>query len=139
VAGALMIAAEFSPIATVDVTGQGDCEVVANPTERDRCTVSGFERHGGALILVGLATAAMAYGAAIGGSRPAAVALIALGAVVLFLTLALDLPEASDVGILSNFEGAKGEKALGLWLELVGGGLALGAGAAALVRGAEPR
>jgi hypothetical protein len=139
VAGALMIAAEFSPIATVDVTGQGDCEVVANPTERDRCTVSGFERHGGALILVGLATAAMAYGAAIGGSRPAAIALIALGAVILFLTLALDLPEASDVGILSNFEGAKGEKALGLWLELVGGGLAVEAGAAALVRGAEPR
>ncbi len=133
VAGALMITAEFSPIATVNVTGQGDCQLVANPTERDRCNLSGFERHGGALILLGVATAAMAVGAGLGGSRPAALALVAIGAVVILIALLLDLPKTDEVGLLSNFAGARGEKGSGFWLELVGGILAALTGITALL------
>jgi hypothetical protein len=140
VAGGLMIAAEFSPIATVNVTGQGDCQLVANPTERDRCKLSGFERHGGALIVLGLATVVMTVGAALGRSRPAALALLAIGAVVvILLALLLDLPKTDEVGLLSNFEGARGEKGAGFWLELVGGILAALTGLAALLRRPELR
>jgi len=137
-AGVLMIAAELSPIATVNVTGQGDCQLVANPGQRDRCTLSGLERHGGALILLGLATATMAVGAALGESRPAAVALVAIGAIVIVLALLLDLPETDEVGLLANFAGAHGEKGIGFWLELAGGLLAAGVGATVLLRRTSP-
>ena len=55
IAGALMIATEFAPVAKVDVAG-GNCEVIndSNPDLADRCSLSGFERHGGALVVLGL-------------------------------------------------------------------------------------
>ena len=49
-AGALLlIISEFLTIAAVDVA-HGACSVIndANPALADRCTLSGFERHGGA-------------------------------------------------------------------------------------------
>ena len=77
----------------------------------------------------------MAYGAGPGDSRPAAVALAAIGLIVLALALLRDLPETSRTGAIGpRFEGATGEKGPGLWLELAGGALALGAGALALLR-----
>jgi hypothetical protein len=92
-AGALVIATEFAPVATVDVA-DGNCEVIndANPELADRCSLSGFERHGGALIVLGALAIAMAYGAGAGRSRPAAVALAAIGLIVLALALLRDLP-----------------------------------------------
>ena len=51
--------------------------------------------------------AAMGWGAGIGGSRPAAVALVALGVAVLAWALLVDLPVTDETGALgSSFEGA---------------------------------
>jgi len=136
IAGLLLVIAEFTTIASVDVAS-GSCEVI-NDSDRalaDRCALSGFERHGGALILLGLMTGAMAWGAGIGRSRPAAVALLAIGALVIALALALDLPQTHKTGAIGrNFEGAKAKAGAGLYLELIAGGLAAGVGVARLTR-----
>jgi hypothetical protein len=135
-AGVLMVVTEFSTIASVDVAN-GSCEVIHDSSDElaDRCELSGFERHGGALILLGLVAMAMAVGAGIGRSRPAAAALILVGLVVLGLTFLLDMPEADETGALGrNFEGAKGSAATGLYLEALAGLLALAAGGLRLMQ-----
>jgi hypothetical protein len=131
-----MIVAEFNTVAAVDVAS-GSCEVIndANPELADRCKLSGFERHGGAFILFGLVALAMAWGAGVGGSRPAGVALVVLGTLVIVWTLALDLPETTRTGALGrNFEGAEAEQGVGLHLALVAGGLTAGAGVIRVLR-----
>ena len=135
-AALLIFASEFMTIAAVDVA-ENDCEVIANLDDRDRCSLSGFERHGGAFLLVGLFAAAMAWGAGAGQSRPAAVALVAIGVLVVAIALLLDLPETGKTGAIGrNFEGADGERGVGLYLEILGGVLAAVAGVMALRRGA---
>jgi hypothetical protein len=136
-AGLLLVITEFSTIASVQMEGGANCEVI-NDSDRalaDRCSLSGFERHGGAFILLGLMTGAMAWGAGMGRSRPAGVALLAIGALVIALALALDLPQTSKTGAIGrNFEGAEGKPGIGLYLELVAGVLAAGAGLVTLTR-----
>jgi hypothetical protein len=133
-AAVLLVVTEFSTIASVDVAS-GSCQVIndASPENADRCELSGFERHGGSFILLGVLVAAMAWGAGMGGSRPAAIALIAVGILVLAWSLALDLPEADEEGILRTYEGARGEAGPGLTIEIVAGALALLAGAIRLL------
>src|SRR4051794_15725907 len=48
--------------------------------------------HGYALLIIGVAAGLMAVGATIGGSRPAALALVALALAALVIALAVDLP-----------------------------------------------
>ena len=132
----LLIAAELSTIASVDVAS-GACEVIndANPELADRCELSGFERHGGAFLLLGAAALAMALGAGQGASRPAALALIAIAAVVLGLAILRDLPESRETGAIGlNFEGARGAAGPGLYLEIAAGLLLAAGGALALAR-----
>jgi hypothetical protein len=139
VAGLLLVVSEFSTIASVDVAS-GSCEVIndSDPALADRCSLSGFERHGGAFILLGLMTGAMAWGAGVGRSRPAAVALLGIGALVIVLALALDLPQTHKTGAIGrNFEGATAMAGVGLYLELVAGVLAAGAGIVGLTRRPE--
>ena len=134
-AALLMIVTEFLTVAAVDVAS-GSCEVIndANPDMADRCNLSGFERHGGGLLLLGAFTLFMAVGASVGRSRPAAIALVAAGVIVLAFALLADLPEAAETGSIGkNFEGAEGNPGLGLFTELLGGALALGAGALRLL------
>jgi hypothetical protein len=131
VAAVLLVVTEFSTIASVDVAS-GSCEVIqdTNPELADRCELSGFERNGGSFILLALLAAAMAWGAGIGGSRPAAVILAAIGAAVLAWALLVDLPETNETGVLGrNFEGATAAAGPGLTIEIVAGALALAAGA----------
>ena len=53
VAGAiLLVAAELSTIASVELPGR-TCREIADPATADRCSLSGFERHGGAFLLLG--------------------------------------------------------------------------------------
>src|SRR3954470_13247493 len=80
----LLFVTEFLTVASVDVA-HGSCEVIndANPSLADRCSLSGFERHGGAFILIGVLALLMAWGAGVGRSRPAGVALLIAGALVL--------------------------------------------------------
>jgi hypothetical protein len=129
-AAILLFATEFSTVASVDVANTS-CEVIqdADPGLADRCELSGFERNGGALLLVALLVAAMGWGAGIGGSRPAGLALVGLGVAVLAWALFVDLPVTDETGALgTSFEGARGQAGLGLTLELLGGALAVAAG-----------
>src|SRR3954451_23715975 len=64
--------------------------------------------HGYALLIIALAAAGMAYGATIGGSRPAAVGLLVLAVAALVIALAIDLPVVDDEGVWGrNFERAR--------------------------------
>jgi hypothetical protein len=138
-AALLLVITEFMTIASVDVAS-GSCEVIndANPELGDRCSLSGFERHGGALVLLGLLTALMAWGAGMGASRPAAIALVIVGVLVVGIALGLDLPVTDDTGAIGrNFEGAEGQIGVGLYVEIVAGGLAIAAGLRRL-RAREP-
>ena len=134
-AGLMLVATEFTTVASVDVAS-GSCEVIndANPDLADRCSLSGFERHGGAFVLLGVLAALMAFGAGPGGSRPAAAALMAVGAVALVWALAVDLPETTKTGAIGrSFEGATGGRGPGFWLEVLGAMLAGGAGLTAFL------
>ena len=133
-AGVLLIAAEFLLVFSVEV-GATSCEATASPDVADFCATTGGERHSYALVLLGLFTLAMAWGAAIGRSRPAGAALVLVGAVVIAIALFGDLPDARSEGIIGvRYEAAKASPGLGLWLELVGGVLAVVAGVLRLRR-----
>jgi hypothetical protein len=132
IAGLLMIATEFSTVTSIEVISGGEsCATqLVNPHQRDRCELTGFERHYGALALLGLLALLMGWGAGMGGSRPAAGALIAIGVLVLALALLRDLPESTKTGAVGPlFENARATRGTGLYLELVGGALAVCAGA----------
>lgn len=139
-AALLLVASEFSTVASVDVAN-GSCEVIndSNPDLADRCELSGFERNGGAFLLLAGLTAVMAWGAGMGESRPAAVALVAAGVIVIAWAVLVDLPVTDETGAIGqSFEGATAAAGSGLTLELVAGALALVAGAARLLRRDEP-
>ena len=130
VAAVLMVLVDFLPIVSVDVAS-GSCEVIndSNPSLADACEQSGFERHGPAMLLLGVFAAFMAWGAGVGGSRPAAAALSAVGALVLGIALLLDLPVTDDTGAIGpRYEGASAQAEIGFTFELVAGALALAAG-----------
>jgi hypothetical protein len=134
-AAILLVLTEFSTVASVDVAS-GSCEVIqdTNPELADRCKLSGFERNGGSFLLLAALAAVMAWGAGIGGSRPAAIALAAVGVGVLAWALLVDLPVTDETGALGrNFEGATAAAGPGLTLEIVAGALALAAGALRLL------
>lgn len=142
-AALLLLLAELSTVASVSVEGES-CEVVndASPELADRCSLSGWERHGGALILLALVAAGAAVGARAGWVAAAGAALLAVGVVTLGLTLLGDLPVTNDTGAIGrDFAGATAGAGLGFYLELLGGLLCLAAGALALLptrRGAAP-
>jgi hypothetical protein len=105
-----------------------------DPELADRCELSGFDRNGGAFLLLAASVAAFALGAAPPGSRPAAIGLAVVGALVLAWALLVDLPVTSETGAIGlNFEGATAASGPGLTLEPMAGGLALGAGLVALL------
>ncbi len=141
VLGALaLLATEFTTIFSVDVLTSGTCEEIADPAARDACQTSGFEQHGGAFVLLGLLALVMALGAGRGRSRPAATALVAIGAVVLAFAVARDLPKANDTGLVGiRYEEARAGPRTGLYLEIGGGVLCVAAGALGLVAGRSVR
>lgn len=144
IAALLLALAELSTIASVDVVG-GSCEVLndSSPELADRCDLSGWERHGGALILLALvaAGAAAAAWSSLGAAAArdglhtaAGAVLVAIGAVALAITLIADLPETNETGAIGfDFDGATASAGLGFYLELTGGVLCLLAGILALV------
>ncbi len=117
----LLVSAELSPIASVEIPGR-TCREVADLRAVDRCELSGFERHGGALFLLGAFAALMAVVAGRGRSTPAAAALIAVSLLTLALALLGDLPETNEVGAIGvTYEGATGKAGPGLLLEIAAG------------------
>jgi len=136
IGGLLMLLAEVTTVISVDLTTTS-CEGIydTNPSLADDCNQVGFERHSAALLLLGLVTFVMGSGAAFGRSRPAAVALVVIGVVVLGLALALDLPASDDTGVIGqDYAQAHASAGTGLWLEVVGGALAVAAGVLRLLR-----
>jgi hypothetical protein len=135
IAAVLLVVTEFTTVASVDVAG-GSCELIndTDPELAERCTLTGLDRNGGAFLLLAVLVLVMAWGAGLGGSRPAAVALAGLGLLVLAWALLVDLPVTGETGAIGmNFEGATAKAGPGLTFELVAGALALVAGAAALL------
>ena len=135
-AGVLMLLTEVTTVISVDLKNTS-CEVIydSNPSLADNCSQTGFERSSVALLLLGLVTFAMGWGAAFGGSRPAALALIAIGVVVLGITLLGDLPASDDTGLIGrDYDQATASAGMGLWFELIGGILAVVAGLIRVIR-----
>ena len=135
-AGVLMLLTEVTTVISVDLKNTS-CEVIydSNPSLADNCSQTGFERSSVARLLLGLVTFAMGWGAAFGGSRPAALALIAIGVVVLGITLLGDLPASDDTGLIGrDYDQATASAGMGLWFELIGGILAVVAGLIRVIR-----
>jgi len=131
-----MLLTEVTTVISVDLENTS-CEVIydSNPALAEDCSQTGFERSSVALLLLGLLTFAMGAGAAFGRSRPAALALIAIGVVVLALTLLRDLPASDDAGLIGRaYDQAMAAAGVGLWFELVGGLLAVVAGVLRVIR-----
>ena len=135
-AGVLMLLAEVTTVISVDLKNTS-CEVIydSNPSLADNCSQTGFERSSVALLLLGLLTFVMGWGAAFGGSRPAALALIAIGVVVLGITLLGDLPASDDTGVIGqDYDQAHATVGIGFWFEVLGGALAVLAGLLRVIR-----
>ena len=132
-AGVLLIVTEFSRIAYV-TTITASCSDFADAHLRDTCLTTGHESHSWGIGLLGLFVILMAFGAAVGRSRPAALALLAAGALALGIALLHDLPKTGKKGAVGvAFAEGKAHKGTGFWLELVGGGLALVVGGGSLL------
>jgi hypothetical protein len=129
----LLVAAEFSNLRHTTVI-TATCHDLAGP-DADKCSRTGGEQHHYALILLAVLLLAMSWGAAVGRARPAAAALIAIGAVVLVIAFALDLPDTRKAGVLAeDFSNAKEHAGAAIPLEIAGGVLALAAGVVTLRR-----
>ena len=121
-AGAVLLAvAEFTTVFEVTV---GSLGVVKRSS-------TGGANHGYALLVIGLAAVGMVLWSLGAGGRPAALALVALGAAVLVVALAIDLPDTRGSGQLPEslaYENARARAGAGLSLEIAGGVLLLVAG-----------
>ncbi|MEA2663365.1 MAG: hypothetical protein QOI11_309 [Candidatus Eremiobacteraeota bacterium] len=129
VAVALLVAAEFSTVFEVTV---GSLEVVKRHA-------TGGENHGYALLVVALFAIAVALLGLRGAGRAAGLSLVALGAVVLVVALALDLPDTRGSGRLPEslaYENARARAGAALGLEIAGGVLLVVAGGLLAAAGA---
>jgi hypothetical protein len=134
-----MIVSEFATLRSVKVL-TASCSDLADPSLRGSCVTHGGEEHSYALVLLGVVTVLMAWGAAVGRSRPAGIALLAIGAAVVAIALVTDVPDIHKTGVLGErFDSARAEAGPGLYLEIAGGALALAAGAMAAVVRRKPR
>jgi uncharacterized membrane protein YtjA (UPF0391 family) len=132
-AAILMVATEFSTIQSVRI-GDSTCGA-AEERLRDVCSTSGGDQHNYALLVLGLFTALLAFGAAVGRSRPAAFALFGVGVVVLLIALLLDAPTFDDrrgLEVYYGESGTRGERGGAFTLELIAAGLAFAAAGVAL-------
>src|SRR3954453_5540554 len=117
--GLVLIVSDFLTLYRVGVV-TASCGDLASPNLRDACTTTGGGHHGYALAILGAIALVMAWGAAVGASRPAGAALLALGAVSLVIVLAVDLPDIHKTGIVGDqFSSAKANPGFGFWLEIV--------------------
>jgi hypothetical protein len=130
--GAVLVAvSEFLTLRSVSVV-TASCSDLAQPAERAACVTRGHEEHAYAFVLLGVVAALMTWGAALGRSRPAAIALIAIGAAVLAIAFVKDVPSVHKTGVIGDqFDSAKAVPGPGLWAEIAGGTMVLAAGAMA--------
>jgi hypothetical protein len=114
------------------ITGDGGCSEVLTP---GTCTTMAGDAHSHMLWLLAAAVLVFTFGAAIGGSRPAALAVAACGIVVLVIALALDRPDLDDTrGLEVQYLDVTARTGPAYMLEIIGGVLAVAAALAALTR-----
>jgi hypothetical protein len=137
VGSVLAIIAEFSVLYEIDVV-TASCEDLATPQLQDECVTKGNEQHSNALLLMGLLGILLSFGVAI-GSRPAAAALLVVGAVILAIAILGDLPDTDETGEIGvNFDRAEASAGIGLTLEIIAGALLAASGVLGLaLRGRE--
>lgn len=137
--GLLLILSDFLTLYHVDVV-TASCSDLASPNLRSACSTSGGGHHGYALAILGVIAIVMAWGAAMGASRPAGVALLAIGLASLVIVLAVDLPDIHKTGIVGDqFSQAKANPGAGFSLEIIGAALVAGGGLLRLLtRAREP-
>ena len=124
----LMIASEFATLRSVKVL-TASCSDLADPGLRSSCVTHGGEEHSYALVLIGIVALLMTWGAVFGRSRPAGAALVLLGAAVVVIALATDVPDIHKTGVLGDrFESAHAQAGPALWMEIAGGAMVLAAG-----------
>lgn len=138
VGGAVLIVSDFLTLYHVDVV-TASCSDLASPNLRDACTTTGGAHHGYALVVLGAISLLMAWGAAMGGSRPAGFALLVLGVASLAIVLAVDLPDVHKTGIVGDqFSNATAKPGIGFWLSIAGAALVTVAGLLRLVVSRRP-
>jgi hypothetical protein len=119
---ALLVAADLSTLIQI--------KVVTVVKER----LSGHHQHGWAVALLGVASIPLVVGAVRGRARPAQLALIALGAVVVVIALAKDLPDSRSTGVIGQrYDEASAARGPGFYLETAGAVLLILTGAGGLL------
>jgi hypothetical protein len=97
--------------------------------------LSGWDRHGPALVLIALLATIMLVGG-LRGARPAMAALAVLGLAALLIAVVGDVPDLDQTGFIGEaYEGASAGPRAGFYLETVGAILLLVAGGIMLVVG----
>jgi len=130
VGAGLLVAAELSTLY--------DVRVVTAVPEGGSFSAGGH--HGYALAVMAVGIVVMAVGAVLGGSRPAAVAVVVLAVAALAIALAVDLPDVHETGLIGRtYEAARAEPRAGLYLEIAGGCAALVGGTLILLVGPQRR
>jgi hypothetical protein len=109
---ALLVISEFSTVTHVKAI-----TVVLPNSER-----TGFDQNSGATLILGLLALPMLVGAALGASRPAMVAVAAIGVIALLIALVGDLPDVTKTGTIfrERYEDAKAEAQIGFTFEWLG-------------------
>jgi hypothetical protein len=132
VAGAvLLLIASFTSV--IDITVGTSSKVVSADTAQ-----SGWDRHGPALVLLGL-LALFLLASALRGSRVAMAGLLAVGVAVLAIAWAADRPQVHDTGSVGDvYADAAADPGTGYYLETLGGALLVLSGGALLVLGRTP-
>jgi hypothetical protein len=103
--------------------------------------LSGWERHGPALLVISAFALVMLVGA-LRGARPAMLAVAACGLAALLVALGLDLPHLDDTGQVGRlYTDASAGPEAGFWLEVCGGALLVvcGGGLFVLARRSDAR
>ena len=130
-AAALLLLTEVTTLSYRTI-GIGGCESRVNPGV---CTTSGGDAHGHALWLIALLVLVFGWGAAVGRSRPAGLAVLVCGLVTLGIALIADVPDLGSLrGLEANYTQVRAHTGAALWLELAGGALAVVAGALGMRR-----
>jgi hypothetical protein len=107
-------------------------EIVAVTVVPEGGITKGGEHHGYALALLGLASLPMSFGAVIGRSRPAALAVAVLGGLALAIIAIFDVRSLDDTGLIGRtYDLAEANPGPGFWVSvacavvLLAGGLLL--------------
>src|SRR4051812_11545684 len=114
---AALVAATFTTV--IRITVGATTRLAALDTH-----LSGWDRHGPALLVIAAFALVMLVGAVRRGARPAVIAVIVCGAAALLVALAFDAPRLDDTGQVGRlYADASAGPGVGFWLELAGGAL----------------